>query len=87
MSSFTDALGVISQVLISEPRNEFVSAHTGFDSIDELLFSAGVDPKSDDALHRFIRNDADAFIQQVSPFASWQEFLHASAADVIENQG
>jgi len=58
---------------------EFMSEHTSFESFDAFLEHSPWDVESDDDFERLSEtSEFDAYVNESSPFSSWEEMLEAA---------
>ena len=63
----------------------FIAHHTGCADIDDLARRAGIDPVSQEAFEAGLPS-VDAWLQQHTRVASWQDLLQVAAADYCRRQ-
>jgi hypothetical protein len=60
--------------------SEFISQHTRFANVGDLLEAGGFDASTQSAFEAIPQDQLDAFINSESPFSSWKEMLNTAGA-------
>lgn len=64
----------------------FLSQHTNFASLDDLVQRSGFKIESQEDLDNLPQDEWDSFIAQNSSFSTFQELLQAAAVEQIKKQ-
>lgn len=54
---------------------EFMRSNTHFDSIDNFLISAGIDPKNQESFDSYPQDKLDKFTEENTNFSSWEAMI------------